>query len=342
MRSSFKERARLVWRYGLQPRSSAALTFAVGCVVAATVLRYAIGFLLVDPSTIIFATYYPAILIAALVGGAWAGALALAIAGVYAWWAFMSPQHAFVLLSTDQVIDLLVFCCSSSLVIAAAESYRRLARKFYEIEHSNKIVIDELNHRVKNKLATVQAILSHELRNNRDVWNTITARLAAISKTDDLILQSDGRGAELGEMLKVEFLPYIDTTSSRVEWIGTPLMLPPKLAVSLALILHELVTNAVKHGSLSVPDGCVKVSWKAERERVEITWVESGGPTIAIPTRQGFGSRLFGVALEPFHGRVERNFDADGLKCNISFVLPQDYVIPTFLNERGQPAAAAN
>jgi two-component sensor histidine kinase len=189
----------------------------------------------------------------------------------------------------DQVVILLICYCSGSLVLAAAESYRRLARLFYENEHHNKIVIDELNHRVKNKLATVQAILSHELRNNKDVWDTISARLAAISKTDDLILQLNGRGTELAEILGVEFLPYCGAASSRIVCMGTPLILPPKLAISLALILHELVTNAAKYGSLSVPDGRIRVSWKADRDRVETSWVESGGPTTTTLHSHNYG-----------------------------------------------------
>jgi two-component sensor histidine kinase len=341
MRSHIRERARVVWRHGLRPGSFAAFSFALACVVLATLVRHAIGYGLSDQSTVIFGTFFPAILIATLVGGALAGAFALVAGGVYAWWAFMPPQFAFVFLTTDQVSSLAVYFLSGSLVLAAAESYRRLARLFYESEHRNKLVIDELNHRVKNKLATVQAILGYELRDNKDVWDTVSRRLAAISKTDDLILKSEGRGAGIGEILRVELLPYGDAVLSRIECGGPPIVVPPKLAISLALILHELATNAAKYGSLSVPDGCVKVLWKADHERVEMSWIESGGPSVSVPNRQGFGSRLFRVALDPYHGRVERLFEAGGLKCNIAFTLPQNYPTPKVLDKMDPSFLAA-
>jgi two-component sensor histidine kinase len=77
-----------------------------------------------------------------------------------------------------------------------------------------------------------------------------------------------------------------------------------------------------------VPDGCLKVHWKVDRERAEISWIESSGPTVSAPSQEGFGSRLFRVALEPYHGRVERLFEAAGLRCIITFTLPRHYPFP--------------
>ena len=336
MESLIPQRVRVVWRYGLAPGSPAALSFAFGCVVFATLMRYGLGFVLSDPSTIVFEAYYPAILIATLVGGAAAGAFALVVSGLYAWWAFMPPHYAFLFVNADQGIKLLVYATAGSLVLAAAESYRRLAHLYYETEHRNRLVIDELNHRVRNKLATVQAILGFELKDNKEVWDAISRRLAAIIKTDDLIIESNGRGAELADILKAELLPYGDTALSRTACNGDPIMLPPKLAVSLALVLHELATNAAKYGALSVPDGRIAINWTADSERIEMSWVESGGPRVSPPSRQGFGSKLFRVALEPFAGRVEHHFDAGGLRCDIAWTLPKDYFIPTFLADVGQ------
>jgi len=325
MRSRIMERASVIWRHGLRPGSFTAFFFAFACVVVAALARHVLGYGLFDQSSVVFATFLPAILISTLVAGALAGAFALVTGGMYAWWAFMSPQYSFVFLTTDQVVGLATYLLSGSFVLAAAESYRRLARLFYEHEHHNKLVIEELNHRVKNKLATIQAILGYELRDNKDVWNVISGRLAAVAKADDIILKSEGRGADLADILRVELLPYGAAALSRIACGGPPTLLPPKLAVSLALILHELATNAAKYGSLSVPDGCLNVHWRVDRERVEISWIESGGPIVSAPSREGFGSRLFRVALEPYHGRVERLFEAGGLKCMIAFTLPRHY-----------------
>jgi two-component sensor histidine kinase len=118
-------------------------------------------------------------------------------------------------------------------------------------------------------------------------------------------------------------------------------LLPAKLAASVALIVHELTTNAAKYGALSLPDGCIDVHWEADGDRVEVSWIESGGPPVIAPTRQGFGSRLFEKALSAFHGRVERFFEPAGLKCIFTFSLPQDYVIPTFLDKHRPPSPPA-
>jgi two-component sensor histidine kinase len=332
------ERGRLVWRHGVRPGSSAAFLFALACVVLATLLRFALG--LIDPAVTAFGTYYPAILIATLVGGAAAGAFALVVGGTIAWWAFMPPQYVFTFVSLDQPISLLIYVCSGAIILAAAESYRRLLRRFYENEHHSKLVIDELNHRVKNKIATIQAILSYELRKDKDVWNTISGRLAAISKTDDLIVNSEGRGAKIGDILTIELAPYGNAVS-RAKCTGPPILLPAKLAASVALILHELTTNAAKYGALSLPDGSIEIHWEADGDRVEVWWIESGGPTVIAPTRKGFGTKLFERALSPFHGRVERLFEPGGLKCIITFSLPPDHVIPIFLDKHRPPSPPA-
>jgi two-component sensor histidine kinase len=97
--------------------------------------------------------------------------------------------------------------------------------------------------------------------------------------------------------------------------------LPQKPAVTLALIFHELATNAAKYGALSVPGGRLAISWQMQGGELTIAWVERGGPPVKPPSRVGFGSKLFRRALDPYHGRVERRFEPTGLTCHLSLML---------------------
>jgi two-component sensor histidine kinase len=333
MTTALAKRLRLFWRHGLQPGSTAAFAFALACVIAATLVRYALG--LIDPAIVVFATYYPAILIATLIGGASAGALVLVLGGAVAWWGFMPPSQIYFPPRLDQAISLGIYLCSGAVILVAGESYRRLLRRFYENEHHNRLVIEELGHRVKNKLATIQAILSYQLRGNDELWTAISGRLAALARTDELVIASGGRGAEIGEIIRGELLPYEDAASSRVKTEGPPVLLPPQLAVLLGLIVHELATNAGKYGALSAATGRIDVRWKAERDRITISWIESGGPRATRPARRGFGTKLFDGALAPFRGGVEQTFDPAGLRCRIVFALPEEYGLPSLLSRQG-------
>src|SRR5262249_51077766 len=125
----------------------------------------------------------------------------------------------------------------------------------------------------------------------------------------------------INDLLVAELSPY-DTTRIALE--GEPLVLPGKLAVTLALIFHELATNAAKYGALSLSAGHVRISWTAAGRRIEVAWVETGGPKVIAPTRRGFGTKLFRHALDPFHGIIETKYQADGLICSISCSLPDE------------------
>jgi two-component sensor histidine kinase len=311
------DRLQRVWRFGVRPASPEAFGFALACVAGATLVR-----ILADvarPDSIAHATYYPAVLLATLVGGAWAGGLAMVLGAIVAWWAFEPPFFTFALLKPDQAIDLFLYLVSSSVIIWTADKYRTVLRRLDEERHLRELVVDELGHRVKNKLAIVHAILAHELRRDPDLWRSVDSRLRALAATDDVIARSEGRHAAIGDLLVAEFAPY-DT--SRIRLHGEEALLAPKLAVTLALIFHELATNAAKYGALSVPGGTVAVSWATGAGRMTIDWTECGGPPAPPPARQGFGMRLLARGLDPFHGRVDTRFGPGGLACRIMVAIP--------------------
>jgi two-component sensor histidine kinase len=198
---------------------------------------------------------------------------------------------------------------------AVAKDLKHAAERLEKEETFRKRVVDELAHRLRNKVATIQAILGYELREHSQLRKEIFGRLAALAATDDLILTAQGRGADLGEIVRAELAPY---QGSRVSAEGPKTFLEPKLALTLALVLHELATNASKYGAISGIAGRVAVRWSIADSRLNLEWHESDGPIVVKPERQGFGSRLVTGILASFGGKIDARFEPTGLICNVS------------------------
>ena len=192
-------------------------------------------------------------------------------------------------------------------------------------EQQQKLLLDELNHRVKNTLATVQSIAAQTLRTSPDPLafrQAFESRLLALSATHDLLTASSWRSAALRDILLAEFRPH-GVERYRLE--GPDLALSPARALALGLLFHELATNAAKYGALSSPEGCVRVHWSVEGgpggDRLVIAWTEEKGPRVSVPTRKGFGSRLIERSLRgELGGEATLAYHADGIHCRV--VLP--------------------
>jgi two-component sensor histidine kinase len=298
------------WR--LEPGSTEAYTFAIACIAVASVLRWGLG--LVSADVLPFPTYYPAILFAALVGGTYAGVVAAVLGGVIGWWAFLTPHFAFLPISAGQSISLALYLIASLTIVWGANHYVTLTTRLKAEEEFRKLAVEELAHRLKNKVATIQAIISARLRDHPQARDAVLKMLAAFSATDDLIIASHGHGAHLRKILLAELGPY---DCSRVTMQGPNVIFPPKLAVTMALVVHELATNAAKYGALSTSIGRLEIGWSISNGQLTMRWEESGGPPTTVPSHQGFGSRLLPRALLPFDGTIERRFATDGLICEI-------------------------
>jgi PAS domain S-box-containing protein len=189
-------------------------------------------------------------------------------------------------------------------------------------ERQQKLLVDELNHRVKNTLATVQAIADQTLRASETpetFRHSFESRLMALSSTHDLLTATSWRSAALCDVLRAEFRPY---APERYEFEGEDVDLAPAEALALGLVLHELATNAAKYGALSTASGCVTVSWRVEGRELSLTWRERGGPPVWPPTRRGFGSRLIERSLKgSLGGAAEQTFAPDGVICRIRLQL---------------------
>jgi len=191
-------------------------------------------------------------------------------------------------------------------------------------ERQQKLLVDELNHRVKNTLATVQAIARQTLRSSGNLdgfREAFEPRLLALSSTHNLLTATSWRDASLEDLLLSELRPY---GPEKYRLRGRKVALAPAEALALGLVMHELATNAAKYGALSAEHGCVDVRWRVAGGELRLTWRESGGPTVTPPTHQGFGSRLIARSLrEQLAGDAQLDFEADGLVCRIVLPLSQ-------------------
>jgi two-component sensor histidine kinase len=311
-------------RRGLHPGSPAAFAFAILCVAAATLLRLAVD--VIAPNAPAFATYYPTILVATLIGGAAAGGFAFLVSGLVAYWAFLPPQFEWSIPTADQIVGLSLFAVASTMIVWIAAKYRDVLRQLNEEEHYRQVVVDELGHRVKNKLATIYAILRHELRGHKDIWESVSGRLRALSVADDFLVRSDGKGVDFRQILEMELEPY---GSARISLHGEPVLLFAKLPNVLALVFHELATNAAKYGALSVVGGHVIISWRASGDQIAVEWQEIGGPVVTAPVKRSFGSNLIERSLYGFAGSAKIEFAPGGVVCRIQFPKPKPPDAPT-------------
>jgi two-component sensor histidine kinase len=307
-----------IWGLGLRPQSWSAWMFALACVALATLVREGLG--LVSPDSAVFAPYYSATLVAALVAGAAAGSVAAIAGGIVALWLFVPPDWVLAPFVKEQVVSVLMFAISSVVIVWAAESYRGLLFRLREEEGTRCLLNHELDHRIKNILASVQAIVNGTLREQPDSRDRIGARIAALGATNDLLMRSEWSGASLREILAGEFAPY---GLARFALDGEDVECPAGAAISLALIVHELTTNASKYGALSTADGVVEVTWRYQGDRLQLEWVERGGPPPQACTRGGFGTKLLRGSVRQFDGTLDMQFATTGLRLRLSLRLPR-------------------
>lgn len=195
-----------------------------------------------------------------------------------------------------------------------------------------KMLIDELNHRVKNTLSTVQSIVTQALRRPAEpaaIREAIEARILALSRSHDLLTSSNWEGAGLHDLVDTALHPF-EVIAGRVERftiVGQNVHLPPNVTLSIAIALHELATNAVKYGAFSNDAGTIAIDWTVLREagghRLELRWRERDGPPVMQPTHKGFGSWVLerGLAHE-LGGRVTLDYPVQGVACTINILIP--------------------
>jgi two-component sensor histidine kinase len=189
-------------------------------------------------------------------------------------------------------------------------------------EHQ-RLLVNELNHRVKNTLATVQSISGQTLRNAETpaaAREAVESRLLALSRAHAVLTRENWEGASLGEVVAQALEPFHTLGEDRLHAAGPDVRLTPRMALALAMALQELATNAVKYGALSNEDGTVHITWSVHDNglppHLALRWRENGGPPVLPPQRRGFGSRLIERSLaQDLNGTVQIEFAPDGVEC---------------------------
>ena len=189
-----------------------------------------------------------------------------------------------------------------------------------EAEQHQRLLINELNHRVKNTLAIVQGMAWQSFRPigaARGAVEAFEGRLTALAAAHDVLTRQNWESASIGSIVAEAVAPH-HAGDGRLTARGPSVELEPKTAVALGLAMHELATNAVKYGALSGPTGQVEVRWTTDDGLLRLTWRESGGPTVARPVRRGFGARLLEQGLaEELRGSVRLEFRPEGVVCAV-------------------------
>jgi two-component system CheB/CheR fusion protein len=198
-------------------------------------------------------------------------------------------------------------------------------------ERRQDILLAELQHRVKNILASVQAIgrMTHQRSTNlADFWEAFQGRLVALATTQELLTRAETDKVSLAELVDRE-LSAQGARAENVQVGGPDLHLTAKAAQNLALALHELTTNAAKHGALTKTEGLVEVKWRIEGDRVRFEWIESGGPRVAKPIRRGFGTELMEKAIPyQLRGKTILEYPPEGARCTFDFAVAGNIAQP--------------
>jgi two-component sensor histidine kinase len=205
----------------------------------------------------------------------------------------------------------------------------RMASRIARAEAHRELLINELNHRVKNTLATVQSIAARTFRlspGDADAQRAFESRLIALSGAHNALSEDKWQSAGMRDMVRRVLEPYTLKAGGRLRLSGPDLRLRPRTALTLAMVLHELAINAAKYGALAAPEGRITIDWtilgEGDRRRLQLIWREIGGPPVHPPERKGFGSVLIERSInQELDGTAELLFDPSGLTCTLQVPL---------------------
>jgi two-component sensor histidine kinase len=309
------------WQGTSEPSPLFSIGFAASCLALATAARWCLSLIRPD---VFFTPYFPAVFFATAFGGYRLGIATAIIGGTLGVTVSFSDAPA----DFARLALLVIYLIVCGLTIWGVEHYRSVAaqqrqisKRLMQEELYRKLVVEEFQHRLKNKLSTIHAVIHLVLQDQPQIWAGIDQRLRALSAADDMIARVDGTGCDIKDLLISELGPYGHV---RFTLNGSPLFLPAKLAVSLALMFHELATNAAKYGAFSSPRGLLQVSWSVSDDRLNIIWDETEGPPVETIGQAGFGTKLLKSALTPFNGKTEITFLRTGVHCTMQCRIPRE------------------
>lgn len=292
--------------------------FALLCLSLAFVLRLALTPVLHRNGP--FFTFFPAVMIAAIWGGPLAGLTTL-LGGALLAAAFWIAPVGTVEIAPAELPHLLSFVLLGGVVLLVAAALRSRVARQEAAEERALLLAQEMRHRLRNLMGLVMAI-SHQTgrqsANLQDFLERFDGRMEALSAA---LAQEGGApegspGGDLDTLITRVLAPF---GHERCNLLGPALPVPAAAAAAVALVLHELATNAVKYGALSVPEGRVTIEWRQGDAGVEIDWQEIGGPTVVEPATRGFGSRLIQSAFAQAQGEARLIYAKTGVQCRMRF-----------------------
>lgn len=267
-----------------------------------------------------FFTLFPAVLITAIWGGPAAGLTTLIAGAAMASFFWLPPFMSFTI-AEGIVPHLLGFLLVGGVVLVIAAALRSLVERQQAAEERALLLAQEMRHRVRNLMGLVIAIAhqtGRQAQGIEDFLEQFGGRMEALSAA--LALEPDAAAddqmMDLDALIARVLAPF---GHERCNMAGPALPVNGRLGSALALVLHELATNAVKYGALSVPEGRVEIGWRQGESRTEIEWQEVGGPPVSEPSSRGFGSRLIQSAFTRSQGEVQIVYARNGVHCRIRF-----------------------
>jgi two-component sensor histidine kinase len=300
----------------ISPYSTRALMIAATCLAVATMAHLVVG---IAGSEQRFVTYYPAVMAAGLLAGVPA-AIAVALGATLIVSSALAPT-AMLLHTGGQIPDVFIFLISTCCIIIFAHCCRLVLRRLMQSELQHATLTNELIHRGRNTFAVVEVIVQKTLLHHPQAAKEILSRIRAVSRANDLISAAPHSGVHLRDLLIQEFDPF---GVNRVDFLGPNLRIPPAVVRHLILIFHELVTNSAKYGSLSNSSGRVAIEWTIVEDVVTLNWKEEGGPLVAPPKREGFGTKLIAQCATSLSGKIYQRFSFDGFSCSLIFRMPTE------------------
>lgn len=282
---------------------------------------------LIWPTVIPYGLLFPMILLATILGRWLGGLTCFVLGGLVIWFLIRPGLMASGFAQANSAALLILYLLAGGTMLLIAEAYRdahqalhreQALRAEAETEHQ-RLLAQELSHRIKNLLATVQAIASQTLKGGVEetARQAFDDRLIALARAHDLLTETEWTAVPLDQIVAAAMSPFEDGHRFQID--GPAILLPPRQAIAFALALHELATNALKYGALSAPGGRVHIAWALRDKGFRLSWVEQGGPMVVSPTHTGFGMRLLkrNLAAE-LSGEISLNYLPEGLRCEIS------------------------
>jgi two-component sensor histidine kinase len=294
-----------------------AIGLALACVALASLVR---GLLGLYAPLLPLPTFFPAVLVAALIGGQAAGLLTILLSALVAWWAFFEPTYSWTPISAGLFADLALFALSGLIIVWLALLHRRLVFELEDNEKARSMLAREIQHRSANLLLVMTSLVRQSVP-DPGVATVLIDRMRTVAKSDNLLDPSRGPGpAQLAQLVEDTVRrPY----GTHVEISGPDMGLDPAQAHGLRLMLHEMATNAAKYGALSNGNGKVAIDWRRSGDTLNIAWRESGGPAATPPSRAGFGSKLIQAMLQEIDATLVPTYAVSGYGYMITLRVPE-------------------